>query len=209
MVMDEKERMIREKLKEIQAESPPVTFTPETVNDYLRILEERIGTVTEYNRAGYILPNGKLLDASLDNIFENNDRILSHMDVRFYGFKDNEMLRAGVIKFGECPMNEIPFIDMSLEYFFPTSEQFDVLDDILCKKPNKLDVEAKLTDNTTNKIDEAFYKRYDFVNEGDTAKIIKRDLQFYLKGDKTYHGCYDEYSGEEIRPQKGLENVEF
>ena len=211
MAIDEQERIIREKLKEIQAKSPYVKFNPETVDDYLKVLEERIGITDSYDRAGYILPNGKLLDSSLDNIFDNNSRLLSHMDVRFYGFKDNEMLRAGVIKYGECPMNEIPFIDMSLEYFFPTNEQFAVLDDILCKKPNKLDVEAKLTDNTMNKANVAFYKRYDFVDEGDTAKIIKHDLQFYIKGDRTYRGSYDEYSGEEIRPQKelGLENDEL
>ena len=209
MSISEHEREIREMLKEIQAKSPPMTFNPATVDEYLRVLEERMGTTDSYSRAGYILPNGKLLDASMNNIYDNDSRLLSHMDVRFYGYKDNEMLHAGVIKFGECPMNEIPFVDMSLEYYFPTTEQLKVLDDILMKKPNQLDVEAKVSDNTVNKTDTAFYKRYDFVNNGDTAKIIKNDLQFYKKGDRTYHGSYDEYSGEESRPQKGLEDVEF
>lgn len=201
MSITEHEREIVARLKEIQQNSPLVEFNPNTIPEYLQTLEERIGTVVEYGRAGYILPNGKLTDASINNIFDCNDRILSHMDVRFYGFKDNELLKAGVIKFGQCPTNEIPFVEISLQYTFPTDEQFAVLDDILLQSPNKLDVEVKLNDNIENKVENAFYKRYDFNGSGDVAKIIKQDIQRFQSGDRSNCGCYDEFWGEVLRPE--------
>lgn len=200
MSITDHEREIMAKLREIKSNSPSVEFSPAEIPEYLAIVEERIGTVSEYYRAGYILPNGKLTDASIDNIFDNNDRILTHKDVMFYGFKEIDLSHAGIMKYGVCPANEIPFVEISLRYTFPTSEQFDVLDDILSKSPNILDVEAKLVDEIDNKVERAFYKRYDFANSGDSAKIIKQDLQRYKNGDKTYCGCYDEVWGEVMRP---------
>ena len=83
---------------------------------------------------------------------------------------------------------------------FPTKEQLDVLDDILSKSPNELDVEVKLNDNTEDKIHNGFYKRYNFITNGDTADTIKQDILRYKNGDRTYAGYYDEFYGDVFRP---------
>ena len=68
-------------MREIQSHSPEVNFDSEHVSEYASTVEERIGTTNSYDMAGYILPNGKLLDASVNNVFSDNTRVIGHMDV--------------------------------------------------------------------------------------------------------------------------------
>jgi len=191
-----KEAVIKEAatLKGIKNNYSRVVLDLNNVENYLSILEERFGTIEELDYAGYILPNGKFLNLLFEGI------PLNHHDVLFFGFKDEEILDAGAIRLGECEYAGYYFAEIKMAHFKPTKKQYEKLDELLMKSPeNKLFIEAR-TSIIINK-DMNFVKMYNFLN-GDTSKNIQYDLNNYEKGDKTYVGNLDEYTGEELRPDK-------
>lgn len=201
MAMDENEKRLAAALKEIQETSPKVALNINNVEDYLTKLERKVGTTEDLDCAGYILPNGKFLDLSLKNVFEEFDKVLSHNDMIYFGFDPEDILDAGVIRLGECVYEDFYFVEINMMNFKPTKKQYEAFDTILMKEPNKLCIEARMSKEINNKFNTNFVKMYNFL-QADTSKNIQNDLNNYEKGDKTYAGCLDERTGEEIRPDK-------
>lgn len=144
-----------------------------------------LGTTEEWTEAGFILPDGTLLDLSgKEQGGDEDKRNLQHKDVREFGYSLVDLLDNGAIRLGYGGQ-PIPFVQVSLKNGMPTSAQWDRIDEILSMAPYKLDFEATMEGSDKDNPKTNFYKQYDLESE---IKDIKRDLQAYVKGDKSNIG---------------------
>ena len=153
-------------------------------NDFDELINY-LGTTEEWTEAGFILPDGTLLDMSgKEQGGEEEKRNLQHKDVKEFGYSLADLLDKGAIRvgYGDQP---IPFIQISIKNGMPTSAQWDRIDELLSMSPYKLDFEATPEGIDKDNPKTNFYKQYTLEDE---IKDIKKDLQAYVKGDKSNIG---------------------
>lgn len=153
-------------------------------NDFDELIDY-LGTTEEWSEAGFVLPNGTLIDLSGKELGgEEEKRNLQHKDVKEFGYNLVDLLDKGVIRvgYGDQPT---PFVQISLKNGFPTSAQWERIDELLSTSPYKLDFEATLNGSDKDNPKTNFYKQYTLEDE---VKDIKKDLQAYINGDKTNIG---------------------
>ena len=144
-----------------------------------------LGTTEEWKEAGFILPDGTLLDLSgKEQGGDEDKRNLQHKDVREFGYTLVDLLDNGAIRvgYGDQPT---PFVQVSLKNGMPTSAQWDRIDELISMAPYKLDFEATMEGSDKDNPKTNFYKQYNIESE---IKDIKRDLQAYINGDKSNIG---------------------
>lgn len=153
-------------------------------NDFDELLNY-LGTTEEWSEAGFILPDGTLIDLSgKEQGGDEEKRNLQHKDVKEFGYSLADLLDKGAIRlgYGDQP---VPFVQISLKQGMPTSAQWDRIDELLSMSPYKLDFEATMEGSDKDNPKTNFYKQYNLENE---IKDIKKDLKAYIAGDKTNIG---------------------
>lgn len=151
-----------------------------------------LGTTEIFTAAGYILPDGSLLNLANEDICPDTTvRAYTHSDLKtFFGIDNNEILINGGIRIGFCEINNIPYAQIFLMEFQPTTEQWDKLDELLNLSSGTIDLEMDITPDVWGT---GFYKRYTIK---DTIKNMKKDMIDYINGDKTNIGHFNEGLGE-------------
>ena len=144
-----------------------------------------LGTTEKWNEAGFILPDGSLVDMSGKSSGGSaNNRNLEHKDVDSFGYNLSELLDNGAIRVG-CDFVKPSFVQISIKNGTPTRAQWEKIDELLSTSPYKVDFEVTPEGSDKNNPRTNFYRQYTIENE---IKDIKQDLNAYINGDKTFIG---------------------
>jgi hypothetical protein len=144
-----------------------------------------LGTTEKWEEAGFILPDGILVDMSAkDSGGDKGKRNLNHSDVKSFGDTLNSMLDDGAIRVG-YGSSATPFVQISLRNGFPTGAQWARIDELLTLKPYRIDLEATMFGSDANNPKTNFYKQYTIQ---DSVKDMQNDLRAYFNGEKNNIG---------------------
>ena len=166
-------------------------MTEQERKKYFDDLIAAAGTTEIWTAAGYILPGGELLNLANEQIFPDPAvRVYTHRDMmKFFGFDNNEIMLNGGIRIGFGDDTDIPYAQIVLEDYSPSTSQWNRIEEMLLLEPQILDLEMNITLQDTGT---SFYKRY---TSEDTIYDIKRDMAAYLDGDTTNYGSFSERTG--------------
>lgn len=154
-------------------------------SDAFEDLVSFLGTTENWKEAGFILPDGRLVDMSGKNSGgEEDKRNLDHKDINNFGYTLANLLDMGAIRVG-YDGTKPSFAQMSIKNNMPTSSQWKKIDELLMMTPNKLDLEATPDGDDKDNPKTNFYKQYTIE---DDIKLMKQDLQAYINGDKSNIG---------------------
>jgi len=159
-------------------------------------LIEKRGITTNWNSAGFILPDGRLLDLADPQIcVDVNIKAYTHKDMlKFFNYALFDIINNGGIRLGICKVNNIPYVQISLQKYQPTSEQWDTINELFNIEPHIIDFEITrvIREDMLGDPENDFYKRYTIK---DGIKSIKEDMLAYINGDKSNIGIYNEKIG--------------
>lgn len=166
-------------------------MTEQERKKYFDDLIAAAGTTEIWTAAGYILPGGELLNLANVEVFPDPAvRVYTHRDMmKFFGFDNNEIMLNGGIRIGFGDDTDIPYAQIVLEHYSPSSSQWSRIEEMLLLEPQILDLEMNTTLQDTGI---SFYKRY---TSEDTINDMKRDMAAYLDGDTTNYGSFSERTG--------------
>ena len=166
-------------------------MTEQERKKYFNDLIAAAGTTEIWTAAGYILPGGELLNLANVEVFPDPAvRVYTHRDMmKFFGFDNNEIMLNGGIRVGFGDDTDIPYAQIVLEHYSPSSSQWSRIEEMLLLEPQILDLEMNITLQDTGT---SFYKRY---TSEDTINDMKRDMAAYLDGDTTNYGSFSERTG--------------
>lgn len=161
--------------------------------EYFSNLVEKLGITNIWTAAGYILPDGSLLDMSNTDIYPDPAvRVYTHPDLKkFFGFDSEEIMTLGGIRIGYGDITEEPYTQIVLSEYLPTEFQYTKLEELLNTAPFTIDLELNLD---LHNLETSFYKKY--RAEENDINDIKNDLQAYINGDTTNYGHFNEKFGE-------------
>lgn len=167
-------------------------MTDKEKQQFFNSLVEKMGTTPHWTATGFILPDGTMLNFSNTDIYPDPAvAVYTHEDLeKFFGYKQEDVLKYGGIRVGYCDANDKPFIQILFKDCEPTDFQWTKIDELLHTDTGELDVEANTILNNDST---AFYKKY--VASTNTIDDIKDDLDAYLDGDTTNLGTYSEKLG--------------
>lgn len=163
-----------------------------TREEFFAEIVAQLGTTEIWTAAGFILPDGTLLDHSNVDIYPDPAVcVYNHKDLKSkFGIDSDEIMLKGGIRIGYGDTTDIPYAQIVLEQYNPTKAQWKKLKELLENEPGILDLEADM------KLDQpmtGFYKRY-YANEY-TLTDMRDDVQAYANGDKTNIGSFSEKLG--------------
>lgn len=166
-------------------------MTEQERKKYFDDLVAALGTTEIWTAAGYILPDGSLLNLSNVEIYPDpNVCAYTHFDLKkFFGFDNNEIMLNGGVRIGFGDDTDIPYAQIILKDYSPSNSQWSKIEEMLHLEPQILDLEMNVTLQDTGT---SFYKRY---TSEDTIDDIKRDMAAYLEGDTTNYGSFSERTG--------------
>lgn len=167
-------------------------MTEQERKQYFDSLVAATGTTNIWTAAGYIAPDGSLINLSNAEVFPDPAvRVYTHRDMKkFFGFDNDEIMINGGIRVGFGDDTDIPYIQIVLENYAPSTSQWSKIDELLSESPQILDVEMNLT---LRDLERSFYKRY--TAEENTVTDIKRDMNAYIEGDTSNYGSFSERTG--------------
>ena len=164
--------------------------------DFFAELIEKRGITTNWNSAGFILPDGRLLDLSNPEICADiNVRAYTHKDMlKFFNYSLVDIINNGGIRLGICDVNNIPYIQISPWKYQPTSEQWSTINELFDIEPHIIDFEITqvVREDMKGDPENDFYKRYTIE---DGIESMKSDMIAYINGDKSNIGVYNEKIG--------------
>lgn len=169
-------------------------MTEQEKKEYFDGLKEAVGTTEIWTAAGFILPDGSLLDLADENVYPDiTCCAYTHGDLeKFFGYKQEDIMKYGGVRIGYSDTTDNPYIQVDLSENIPTDTQWSKLNDLLNVSPYLIDVQMNYTSEDAT----SFYKRY--TKENNTITDLKRDMNNYLNGDTSNLGFFSEKLGEQI-----------
>ncbi len=165
-------------------------MTPEERTEFLKDILDTLGTTDVWTAAGYIFPDGSLIDFSNTDVYADRAvRVYTHTDVKnLFGYSREDVLQNGGIRIGYSDTTDHPYAEILISEWGISSAQWERLNELLETPPYTLDLEVLKAFN--NYV--PFYKRYTIEN---TSTDMQHDIMRYIDGDLSNAMTFNEKLG--------------